>query len=106
MTPLSDSTREHVDVLFSSAERAEAERLLVEECGDELLQFQGPTPTLLERVRFAALRISDGELSQLRVAIQLGQTDWRDLLVAADFADDIHAHERWKPRAPKPLARR
>lgn len=31
-------------------------------------------------------------------AIALANLDWRDLLVAAGFADDIHAHARWRPR--------
>jgi hypothetical protein len=34
-------------------------------------------------------------LDALIQAIELAQTDWRDLLVAAGFAVDVHAHELW-----------
>ena len=50
------------------------------------------------RIEFAAVRYSAGDLACLREAIELGRIDWRDLLVAAEFADDLHAHERWLPR--------
>jgi hypothetical protein len=38
----------------------------------------------------------------LKQAIELGRRDWRDLLVDADFADDVHAHEHWTPRPLTP----
>jgi hypothetical protein len=52
----------------------------------------------LDRIRFAAVRFSGGQLSCLREAVRLAQADWRDLLVASGFADDIHAHQEWQPR--------
>lgn len=55
-----------------------------------------------ERLLFAALRLSRGDLPALDQAITLGQTDFRDLLVAADLADDIHAHEKWVPQPLTP----
>ncbi len=48
------------------------------------------------------LRLSHGDLRTLDEAITLGRTDWRDLLVAAMFADDIHAHEQWVPQRLTP----
>ena len=48
---------------------------------------------------FAMIRVSGGRLDRLEAtAIPLLRQDWRDLLVAADFAEDIHAHETWQPR--------
>jgi hypothetical protein len=44
------------------------------------------------------IRLSGGSLTRLEEAISLLQRDWRDLLVASEFADDIHAHEEWQPR--------
>ncbi|MDP3939643.1 MAG: hypothetical protein Q8R92_16120 [Deltaproteobacteria bacterium] len=38
-------------------------------------------------------------LAKLVDAIALAQTDWRDVLVGADFAEDPLAHESWWPRA-------
>jgi hypothetical protein len=48
-------------------------------------------------VRFAALKLSAGGMDRLRKAIELAKTDWRDLLVAAEFANDVNAHKRWSP---------
>jgi hypothetical protein len=41
-------------------------------------------------------------LPALQRAIELAKADWRDLLVAAGFAEDIHAHEHWSPRLLTP----
>ena len=35
-------------------------------------------------------------MDKLYDAIALAQTDWRDLLVAAGFGDDVQAHKDWK----------
>lgn len=56
------------------------------------------TPPLLERIRSAAVRISGGVVGELRGALALAALDWRDLLVAAEFADDVGAHLRWVPQ--------
>jgi hypothetical protein len=98
MTELSLTTRARVAALFRHEEVAEAERLLVEECADNLPLVARADPSSLEQLRFAAIRLSGGDLQRLRDAIRLARTDWRDLLVAADFAEDSHAHETWQPR--------
>lgn len=74
-----------------------AERLLVESCGSNLPLMSNDRARGLERIRFAAIRFSGGRMDELREAIQLAQCDWRDLLVGAGFAEDIHAHSRWNP---------
>jgi len=104
MVDLSPLTKRHVAALFTPADVAEAEQLLAHECAENLLLVSDPTPSGLERLHFAALQLSDGSLTRLRDAIALAKTDWRDLLVAADFADDIHAHRRWKPLRRAPVA--
>ena len=86
MKPISPTTKQHLDVLFSVDDRPAAERALLGWSEDS------------ERLCFAALRLSHGDLRALDEAITLGRTDWRDLLVAADFADDVHAHEAWVPQ--------
>lgn len=50
-----------------------------------------------DRVRIAAIRASEGSLVRLAEAADLARIDFRDLLVGAGFAHDIHAHETWKP---------
>jgi hypothetical protein len=95
---LSPRTRAHVSTLFKSADVEAAERLLAQECAENLpMNSSDATPAGLERVRFAAIRVSGGSLDRLREAIRLAQIDWRDLLVSADFALRVDAHERWHP---------
>jgi hypothetical protein len=96
---LSRRTNEHVAVLFKAADVDDAMRLLAHECAENLPLIGSPaTPDSLERIRFAAIRVSGGNLDRLRQAITLAQTDWRDLLVAAEFAVHVDEHERWRPR--------
>src|SRR5262245_39029998 len=95
--PLSAETSKRLQALFGGAERVEAERLLIERCGDNLPLCERSTPASLERIRFAALKLGNGDLAALRSAVELANLDWRDLLVAADFADDVQAHQSWFP---------
>jgi hypothetical protein len=37
----------------------------------------------------------------LQKAIDLAKIDWRDVLVAADFASDLTAHTSWWPDLPE-----
>ena len=71
--------------------------MLRDECGNNLPLMKDKDETALERLRFAALKLSQGELNKLLDAVILAQTDWRDLLVAAGFADDVQAHLSWLP---------
>ncbi len=102
MVELSFLTKQHVAALFASGDVGEAEQLLATECAEKLPLVSNPTPEGLERLRFAAIRLSDGALPRLRDALAVAKTDWRNLLVAADFADDVHAHRTWKPRRLEP----
>jgi hypothetical protein len=83
---LEPATKRRIDMLFSEGERDEAVRLLSESklSGDD-------------RVRFSALKISNGNLEKLKEAIAIGEDDWRDLLLAAGFANDPGKHLRWIP---------
>jgi hypothetical protein len=82
--------RQHIETLFAPSEQTAAERMLAPLLGQS------------DRVLLAAVRLSNGDLPRLRQAVELGQRDWRDLLVAAGFADDVGAHERWVPRKVTP----
>lgn len=102
MTELSTKTRHHIATLFAASDVEAAELMLVSRCGDGLPGMSGASPLVLERVRFAALRLSGGRLPDLAQAVALAETDWRDLLVAAGFADDTAAHLRWTPSSGVP----
>jgi hypothetical protein len=94
---LSHETRHRLDILFEPEEREEAAKLLAEQCGNNLPFLESLDAQGLERFRFAALKLSGGDLSRLRSAVELAKTDWRDLLVAAGFGEDPQAHVFWMP---------
>ena len=102
---LSPETLRRLDLLFRPEDRTEAARLLFEECGNNLPFLEDRDEQGLERFQFAALKLSGGELDDLRKAIDLAKIDWRDLLVAAGFAHDPLEHQRWNP-PPRPNASR
>lgn len=74
-------------------DQATARTTLQRECGPNLECSDAE----LERVRIAVLKVSGGKLAALRAAVHLAKVDWRDVLVAAGFEHDEHAHERWWP---------
>ena len=92
---LSPGTRRRLDFLFPRQDREAAARLLIDECGTDLPSLRDSDPHGLERVRYAALKVSRGDLARLREAIAVAKSDWRDLLVEASFSTDLLAHESW-----------
>ena len=98
---LSPETWKRIHLLFRADEYEEVAALLDEQCGTNLPFLDKCSEYELERYRFAALKMSGGSLPQLLRAIQIAQMDWRDLLMAASFGHDIHAHERWLPESQK-----
>lgn len=97
--PLSPETRRRLDALFAAEDRAAAEAMLVEECGNTLPFDEEQNEFQLERVRFAALKLSNGTVGGLREAVELAKIDSRDLLMAAGFGRDVRAHVAWFPTA-------
>jgi len=95
--PLSQETQRRLDALFVGSPRQQAAALLVSQCGNNLPFLEASDAHELERIRFAALKLSDGNLGKLEQAVQLAQQDWRDVLVAAGFGNDARAHEAWFP---------
>ena len=96
LQPLSDQTRRRLNLVFpAAADRAAAERILIHECGSNLPFLEKLGPAELERFRFAAMKLSGGRIEGLRRAVELAKVDWRDLLMAAGFGEDVEAHEGW-----------
>jgi len=95
---LSPKTEKHIAALFPPGSRDEVAELLLHQCGSNLPFLEKCDEFQLERFRFAALKLSGGEIASLQEAIKLAQQDWRDLLVAAGFAHDVEAHKRWSPK--------
>jgi hypothetical protein len=96
--PLSLEAERRIDLLFHPDQRERVRVLLRDECGDNLpLLPKVREKAYYDRFRFAALKLSNGDLERLQNAIRLAKTDWRDLLVAAGFANDIRIHKSWLP---------
>ena len=96
MSPrLSQDTERRITLLFAPGARAEVAQRLLHECGNNLPFCEGKDEFELERIRFSALKPSAGNIDKLKEAVKLAKTNWRDLLVAAGFANDTTAHQRW-----------
>ena len=99
MVPLSVEARLRIEALFSNEERDAVAKLLVEECGDRLPLTDRAASGFWDRIRFAVLKLSEGDLERLKQEIDGAKRDWRDTLVAAGFGDSVTAHESWFPVA-------
>jgi len=93
--PLTDRTIRLVERLFDADDAARAQRMLAEECGTTLPFCDTLDAAGLERIRFAVLMLSEGDLEKLRAMIDRASADWRDVLVAAGFGYSLTAHEQW-----------
>ncbi|MCA8979792.1 MAG: hypothetical protein H6831_14050 [Planctomycetes bacterium] len=83
MTPVLERTRHHADALLAADERER--RLLEAECGDRLPLWHDGTPEGLE--------LEGCQVGQLDVWIRRAPLGWREVLVAAEFADEPTSHE-------------
>jgi hypothetical protein len=98
MVPLSVLTRLVVEKLFAGEDQEMAIWLLSHECADNLPFHEDSVPEDLDRLRLASLKLSDRNLDRLLEAIELGQTDTRDLLVVAGFGSSVVEHAEWAKR--------
>lgn len=96
MTPkLSPTTQNLVEVIFDVMNVNEAARWLEDECGNNIPFCAKHDEYAMERIRFAALKLSNGNISKLLGAIDEARIDWRDLFMVAGFGHDIKAHVKW-----------
>lgn len=86
--------------MFKGADLFIANQILIREVGRHLPLCEDWPPEAIDRLRHAVMKLSGGRLRGLRDAVRLAKEDWRDLLMAAGFADDIHAHLLWEPKPP------
>ena len=91
----SPRTMQLVEIVFSQKDVPEASQWLEEECGNNLPSCNQQDEHGMERIRFAAIKLSKGNLLKLLNAIDEARMDWRDLLRAADFGYDLNAHQYW-----------
>ena len=108
---LSKRTTRLVERMFGADQRDTVCHALANDCGTNLPFCDGRDAVALERIRFAVLKLSDGDVEKLRAGVNLAKTDWRDPLVAAGFGDSLTEHDCWadsllkaKAESPKPKA--
>ena len=98
MLSLSPKTELLVSTAFcenTDAYRRQIRGLLETEIGQNVPFRDEASPEDMERIWFAVIRlIAEDNMCQSDV-IKLARTDWRDLLMAADFAYDTGAHMTW-----------
>ncbi len=94
MNGLSTRTRQLAQTIFPD-ESEFVGTYLVEQCGQNLPFCQDKNEYQLERIRFAALKISGGSLDRLQEAVDQAKRDWRVELVRAGFAHELDAHTKW-----------
>jgi hypothetical protein len=90
---LTGGTERRIESLFPSSEREAVRAMLLEECGTNIPGWESAG---LERLRFAVLKISAGDVAKLRKAVDLAKKDFRDALMWAGFGEP-DAHRRWRP---------
>jgi hypothetical protein len=95
MVPLSERTLKLVQRIFKEEFQSRIVDILENECADNLPFLENETSENLERFRFAVLKLGKTNISKLEDAIELAKEDWRDLLVAAKFANSVEAHRFW-----------
>lgn len=103
---LSGATVNRIARMFPLADQELVCALLTDECGDNLPLVTPANSVSLERIRFAVLKLSGGDLNTLQRAIELAKIDWRDVLVEAGFSRDVAAHHSWWPDTPTRQSRR
>jgi hypothetical protein len=88
---LTERTQQLLDKIDDEVKKA-AVIAIFEEDG----ALYGPaTVDVLERVRFAVIKLVMEREGRLEFTKNLYLTDTRDLLMCADFANDLDAHENW-----------
>ena len=92
--PLSDDAAEHLIKMFELDDQPDAATLLCRVTG---VGGSNLTSEECDRCRFAALKLSDGLIQKLRLAVEIFDDDPRELLVQAGFGEDLHAHKKWSP---------
>jgi hypothetical protein len=92
---LSATTIELIEKIFPPDQQNEVTNILLCKCGNNLLDHENDDEHELERVRFAVLKMSKGDIERLRRAVKLAQEDWRDAFLAAGFEVSTTAHKVW-----------
>lgn len=100
MIEVDEQTRNRIEAVFPE-QHSEVEAYLQVECGDNLPGLHTHYAELAQRIRFAVLKLSDGQFEKLKQEVGGAAIDWRDVLMAAGFGEDIKAHLAWQPEGSR-----
>ena len=92
-SPLRPNVIAAIECLFTPDERKTIAKLLIEECNAE--KIYASSEAGIERIQLAVLKLSDSDTDKFLAAIELAQIDWRDVLMAAGFGNDLETHLKW-----------
>lgn len=92
---LSPRTMLLVSKIFDAKQFEEVVQWLEDECGNNIPFCDKYDEYQMERIRFAVLKLSQGNINKLLRAIDEARMDWRDLFMAAGFGYDVNAHQTW-----------
>ena len=81
---LTETVSRKVRSLFPAEQCSDAIHLLEKECGRNLPFHEDADPQKLERVRLAVVKLSGGNLAELRNQVDVAKRDWRDVLAIAE----------------------
>lgn len=93
--PLSAKTKKAAEILLDDSLRERIEQRLIEETSLDVPMWDDCTPEGLERIRFAVLKLVARNPKNENIAFNHAKMDWRDLFVAAGFAQSATEHDRW-----------
>ncbi len=94
--PLSKDVKQKIAVVFKELDRPKASELIRRRCGTSLPMMKTVEIEDFDRIRFAVIKLSRGNVGKLEELIDQANVDWRDILVDAGFADDEKAHLAWE----------
>jgi hypothetical protein len=97
MIEISQETMKRIRALFSPEQWRFVEDYLLNECGDNLPNIAPSYHELAERIRFAVLKLSNGDMNKLKEWTADAAHDWRDTLMSAGFGTSLDAHLLWNP---------
>ena len=93
--PLSARTKRVAAIILDETDRPRIEERLLAETSEGIPLWSELTPEGLERIRFAILKLISQNPENENLAFADARMDWRDLFVAAGFADSPDDHGRW-----------
>jgi len=81
---LTETVSRKVRSLFPAAQYSDVIHLLEKECARNLPLHEDADPQKLERVRLAVVKLSGGNLAEMRNQVDVAKRDWRDVLAIAE----------------------